>query len=142
MNHFQITRRRLSAAISTCCLLLSTAGAADVTWVPTGTNDYNVPANWSSNVVPELTGSFQDVAVIANGSTSFVEIAVQNNAGTTINSGTLEIRRGGSLLSGNSFGATGNIVVGSGGTLRLGGLTGNTAASLTSQGAATLAGIT
>ncbi|WP_442485097.1 PEP-CTERM sorting domain-containing protein [Aeoliella sp. SH292] len=142
MIHFQLTRGRLVAAISAYCCFLTTAGAADVTWVPTGTNDYNVPANWSSNVVPELTESFQDVAVIANGSTSFVEVAVQNNAGTTVNSGVLEVRRGGSLLSGNTFGATGNIVVGSGGTLRIGGLTGNTAASFTGQGAANLSGIT
>lgn len=119
------------------------ATADDNAWLPTGTDDYNVDANWNFNVVPELTATFQDVALIDNGGTAVLSAAAaSSNAGITLTDGTLQIDRGGSLATGTEFGAAGELNQQAGGELQIGGLTGLGTASLDIAGAANLAGQT
>ncbi|MCO6044680.1 hypothetical protein NG895_12250 [Aeoliella sp. ICT_H6.2] len=116
--------------------------ADDSAWLPEGTDDYAVDGNWEFNVVPELTATFQDVALINNGGTAVLSTATNNNAGITLVDGTLQIDRGGALATGTDFGATGELNQQAGGVLQMGGLTGTNAATLNIASSAMLAGET
>ena len=122
----------------------------NVPWVPTGTDDYAVGGNWGTNLIP--SSSFSEIAVIDNGGTAFVASELSPDAfnapGGVIlgqaetDSGTLEVRSGGSIVVDANAEASptatpGTTVVGQAGlgTLRI--LRG---ATLVSDGALTVGG--
>jgi hypothetical protein len=112
------------------------------TWIPVGTGDYTNPANWDAGGVPVLS-PFEERAVISNGGTAFLEV---NTApvvgGVEVTSGTLEIRRGGTLETGIGSSATGAVTIAAGGNLTMGGLTGSNPSTFTIAAGATLQGTT
>jgi hypothetical protein len=102
-----------------------TANAQDVLWQTPGVSDYNTPANWSTGFVPD--SGFNERAIINNGGTAYLDAAATTPAagvalGELANqSGTLEIRSGGSLISQIGTGGVGNppdgrVIVGGAGT--------------------------
>jgi hypothetical protein len=131
-----------------CALLLYSSGQAwaqlPVDWVFNGTADYRTdgPGYWSSNFIP--AAQYDEVAVIANGGTAYINGPAPDVGAITLggaaNTGTLEVRSGGSVVSRVSDGgfttglvtvgntSRGTLIVQPGGTLQ--------AASLTQGGAA------
>ena len=102
-----------------------TADAQDVLWQTPGVNNYNTPANWSTGFVPD--SAYNERAIINNGGTAYLdETVVTPAAGVALGelanqSGTLEIRSGGSLTSQIGTGGVGNppdgrVIVGGAGT--------------------------
>jgi hypothetical protein len=123
----------------------ATAQITNSQWVPAGTADYNMGANWtnpmSGMVVPDA--GFDEIATINNGGTAFVANMPGFPPGGVLlgqgasDSGTLEIRSGGNLSveiqpANTDPDPPGTIVVGQAGTGHLRVLRGGT---LTSAGA-------
>jgi hypothetical protein len=134
----------LLAALATVTAVRS-ADAQNVFWQNAGVSDYNTPANWSTGFVPD--SSFNEVADINNGGTAFLDAVGATPAAAVVlgqlanQSGTLEIRSGGSLTSQIGTGGVGNppdgrVIVGEAGTGTLRVLPGGTlhAAQLYSSG--------
>jgi hypothetical protein len=122
-----------------------TAGAQNVFWQNPGVSDYNTLENWSTGFVPDA--GFNEVAVVNNGGTAFLNAPATTSVAAVVlgqqanQSGTLEIRNGGSLLSEIGTGGVGNppdgrVIVGEAGTGTLRVLAGGTlnAAQLYSDG--------
>jgi hypothetical protein len=88
--------------------------------VGSGTGNWNVPANWSTNSVPNV--ATQDGAVVSGGGTIQINSAIATNVGSVVlgqgsaagQSGTLEIQSGGSLnvVDDPMFPADGSVRVG------------------------------
>jgi hypothetical protein len=114
----------LSAAL-TSLSVWQEADAQNVFWDNPGTSDYNTPGDWSTDIVPD--SGFNEVAVINNGGTAFLNAPAATSAAAVVlgqqatQSGTLEIRSGGSLTSEIGTGGVGNppdgrVIVGEVGT--------------------------
>jgi hypothetical protein len=123
------------------------ARAQNVFWDNPGVGDYNTLTNWSTDIVPDA--AFNEVAVVSNGGTAFLNAAAATPVAAVVlgqlanQSGTLEIRGGGSLISEIGSGGVGNppdgrVIVGEAGTGTLRVLGGGTlnAAQLYSDGSA------
>jgi hypothetical protein len=136
----------LSAAL-TFLSIWQTAHAQNVFWQNPGVSDYNTLENWSTGFVPDA--AFNEVAVVNNGGTAFLNAPATTSTAAVVlgqqanQSGTLEIRGGGSLLSEIGTGGVGNppdgrVIVGEAGTGTLRVLSGGTlnAAQLYSDGSA------
>ena len=86
------------------------ANAVDVLWTgAAGDNDWNTPGNWDTAVVPEAD-PYEEVGVINNGGTAFVNIGTTPNAAGLVlgrlagDSGTVQVLSGGSLTLVDSTG--------------------------------------
>jgi hypothetical protein len=95
------------------------AGQTNVDFLPTGPADWNLDANWdpadNGGFVP--AASVNEIAVIGNGRSAFVDDSPPNVGGITINSGALEVRSGGNLSAVPDTSVNGNLAVNGVGTL-------------------------
>jgi hypothetical protein len=93
----------------------------NVNFLPTGPATWNLDANWD----PAANGGFipaasvNEIGVIGAGKSAYVDDTPPNTGGITIDSGTLEIRSGGSLTAvpGSQATTTGNLALNGTGTL-------------------------
>ena len=97
-----------TAALISACWLGGQAlgqGVPNV-WVPVGVGDYASNGNWDVGSVPQRD-TFEERAVISNGGTAILAVStVPVVGGVDITNGTLQIDRGGSLVTGVGAGAT------------------------------------
>src|SRR5262245_40741889 len=77
-----------------------------------GPADWNTPGNWNPAFVP--FSDFNENAIIEANRSTFVSTTVPTPAGITINSGTLDVRAGGSLTANPGTLTSGNLTVGTG----------------------------
>ena len=110
-------------------------------WIPAGVGNYATDGNWDALNVPDI--SFEQRAVISNGGTASLAVStVPVAGGVDITNGTLQIQRGGTLVTGIGFSANGTLTIGATGNLELGGLVGASAATFSVAAGATLQGNT
>lgn len=108
--------------------------------VPLQPDDYSISTNWDAGGVPQAS-VFEERAVIDNGGTAYLDVSgVPNPGGIDVLDGTLEIRRGGSLITEVGSVANGTVTVGVAGNLIVGELTGANPASLEAVAGATIQG--
>lgn len=127
MNSTVKAGRRLAWLLVGVCVAGSAARvvAVDVLWTGAGgNNNWNTGGNWTGGFVPEA--EFEEVAVINNGGTAFVNVGTTPNAAGLVlgqlagESGTVQILSGGALTLVDSTGAptgTANIGLAGIGTL-------------------------
>lgn len=91
-------------------LSAANAIAADILWTGTaGDNNWNTGGNWTGGNVPD--GAFEEVGVINNGGTAFINVGTTPNAAGLVlgqaagESGTLQVLSGGSITLVDSSGA-------------------------------------
>lgn len=101
------------AAIATILLTCEQAICQEVspyTFIQTGPASWNIGSNWDLFDVPQA--SLNEVAIIPENRSVFVDNAPPTVGGITLSAGTLEIRPGGTLTSGTGSVATGEVTVG------------------------------
>jgi hypothetical protein len=92
------------------------AGQSDNIWDnDNGTFNYDEAENWSVNAIPEAL--FEEVALIDNGDAVFLETSTRDPGGLNVDTGSLEVRSGGTLNVVAADTATGSITVGTAGVL-------------------------
>ena len=132
-----------AAILSACCVAKATYGQGNPNnWIPAGVGDYASNGNWNAGSVPQRD-TFEERAVISNGGTAILSVGtVPVVGGVDVTNGTLQIDRGGALVTGVGASANGTLTIGTTGSLVMGGLVGSGAASFEVVGAATMQGNT
>jgi hypothetical protein len=100
----------LAAAGVICGYAQSAIAQSNTIFNVAGPADWNVGGNWNPAFVPDA--QFNENSVIEANRSAFVSTTVPNPGGITINSGTLDVRAGGSLTAAPGTLMTGNLTVG------------------------------